>query len=616
MNTPAVSHSPAVRDTRFIEGQSFWPAYHLRIARKILSEFCHERYILPVEVAPGEYVIHSGDRRTEYHFRAEILSLDSWAIDEWSMRRVRDGEQLPVDALELIVDLGDFLGIPRETLPEYLEEFTNTLVISAGRHDSRRITAAELAVSDFQTIEATMTEGHPCIVANAGRLGFSVDDIARYAPEQGNRFPLTWVAVLRANSEFAAVTGVDYDSLVRAELGEQTLARFDAVLTGRGLEPAEYYYMPVHPWQWAQKVARIYALDIAEGKIVEVGAGPDLYQPQQSIRTLFNTTHPERRYVKMALSIVNMGFTRGMSADYMRTTPLINDYIRNRVGGDEYLASIGFEMIYETAAIGYRNTALDALTRPGSEYRKLLSALWRESPVPLAEPHEQLTTMAALLHIDHRGAPLVAEFIRVSGVPAEQWLARYLRCYLHPIIYLLYKYEFKFSPHGENLILVLDSGVPVRAILKDIGEEVTIFCDPEEVPENCRRAVSREPDEIRNMGVLSDVFDDYLRHLAAILHSAGLVTDETFWSVVAESVVEFQDRHPDLDERFRRWDLFAPTFKAIHMNRLQLTNNRRMVNLGDSYATLIDSDHELVNPIAVFRPAADRAARRAEVSVS
>ncbi|WP_324247973.1 IucA/IucC family protein [Nocardia sp.] len=606
----------AVSNPNPIAGQSYWPVYHRRIARKILAEFCHERYILPVEIAPGQYVVHSGDRRSEYHFRAEILSLDSWNIDEASLRRVREGEELAVDALEMIVDLADFLGIAREALPEYLEEFTNTLVISAGRHDARRIPAAELAVSDFQTIEATMTEGHPCIVANAGRLGFSIDDIARFAPEQGNRFRLTWVAVLRANSDFASVTGVDYDSLVCAELGADTLARFDAVLIERDLDPADYYYMPVHPWQWAQKVARVYALDIAEGKIVEVGEAPDLYQPQQSIRTLFNVTRPERQYVKMALSIVNMGFTRGMSADYMRTTPLINDYIRGRVDGDEYLRSIGFRMIYETAAIGYRNTTLDALTKPGSEYRKLLSALWRQSPVPLAQPHEQLTTMAALLHVDHEGAPLVAEFIRVSGLPAEEWLARYLRAYLHPIIYLLYKYEFKFSPHGENLILVLDSGVPVRAILKDIGEEVNIFCDPADVPQNCRRAVSQESDEIRNMGVLSDVFDDYLRHLAAILHSAGLVSDETFWAVVAESVVEFQDLHPDLDERFRRWDLFAPTFKAIHMNRLQLTNNRRMVNLGDSYATLVDSDHELVNPIAVHRPAADRAARRAEVSVS
>ncbi|MFE3442520.1 IucA/IucC family protein [Nocardia sp. NPDC059180] len=595
--------------------RSFWQTYNVRIAKKILSEFCHERFVNPVELSPGLYVVYSDDGRTEYRFRAEVLSLDSWSIDESSLRRVRDGAELRLDSIDLIIDLSDSLGISQEVLPEYLEEFTNTLAISTNRPDGRRITAAELAEADFQTIERTMTEGHPCIVANAGRLGFSADDVERYAPESGGRFPLTWVAVLRDNTDFAAVAGLDYDSLVREELGAQTLTRFDAVLIARGLDPAAYYYLPVHPWQWVQKIARIYAVDIAEQKIVKVGDAPDLYQPQQSIRTLFNVSNPARHYVKMALSIVNMGFTRGMSADYMRTTPLINDWVRAQVNGDPYLKSLGFEMLYEVAAIGYRSTTYNALTEPGSEYRKLLSALWRESPVPLVDDNEQLTTMAALLHIDHHGEPLVEAIIRRSGLPAEEWLARYLRCYLQPIMYLLYKYEFKFSPHGENLILVLDGGVPVRGILKDIGEEVSIFAAPEGIPDTCRRAVTEEADEIRNMGVLSDVFDDYLRHLALILHSRGLVADQEFWATVARGVIEFQQQHPDMAEKFCRWDLFAPTFKAIHMNRLQLSNNRRMVNLGDSYSTLVDADHELVNPIAGHRPSAD-SARAEEVAVS
>lgn len=582
---------------------SYRQVYNARLARKILSEFCHERFLRPTELSPGEYVVHSDDRETEYRFRAEVLSLDSWCIDAASLRRIRRGENLPIDSIDLLVDLSESLGIPGDALPEYLEEFTNTAAIGMYRPDSRRIPAAELAAADFQTIEKTMTEGHPCLVANAGRLGFSADDIERYAPESGAYFALSWVAVLRANTDFAAMSDIDYDSLIRDELGADTLARFDRMLTGKGLDPASYYYMPVHPWQWAAKIARIYAVDIAADRIVPLGAGPDRYQAQQSIRTVFNVSNPARHYVKTALSIVNMGFTRGMSADYMRTTPLINDWVRSRLHGDRYLAALGFELIYEVAAIGYRNSTLTAITRPGSEYRKLLSALWRESPVPRIAEHEQLTTMAALLHIDHHGVPLAGAFIEASGIAPREWLARYLRVYLHPIIYLLYRYEFKFSPHGENLILVLDGGVPVRAILKDIGEEICIFDAADDIPETCRRAVSEEADEIRNLGVLSDVFDDFLRHLALLLHESGLVTDGDFWATVARSIAEFQDTHTDLAERFAKWDLFAPTFPAIHLNRLQISNNRRMVNLGDSYAALVDNGHALVNPIAQHRPA-------------
>lgn len=580
---------------------SSWQVYNTRLAVKVLAEFCHERSLHPVELAPGEYAVFSDDAETEYHFRAEVLSLDSWLIDASSLRRIRDGSHLPIDTLELVIDLSTSLGISEAALPEYLEELTNTLAIGTSRPDSRRIPAADLAAADFQTIEATMTEGHPCIVANAGRLGFDIEDVERFAPESGQRFALTWLAVRREKCDFAAVSGVDYGTLMHDELGADTLARFDAVLTERTLDPADYFYMPVHPWQWAAKIARFYAVDIARDDIVKLGDGTDRYQPQQSIRTLFNTSSPTKHYVKMALSIVNMGFTRGMSADYMRNTPPINDWVRTRAGDDEYLASIGFEMRYEVAAIGYRNSNVEAITAPGSEYRKLLSALWRESPVTLVTEHEQLTTMAALLHVDHHGVPLIAKIVEESGIPAQDWLARYLRAYLHPIVYLLYKYEFKFSPHGENLILVLDGGVPVRAILKDIGEEVSIFADHADVPDVCRRACVTESDAVRNMGVLSDVFDDFLRHLAAVMHGADLFSDNDFWAVVADSINGFQEQHPELDAAFLRWDLFAPTFPAIHMNRLQLSNNRRMVNLGDSYATLVDAGHELTNPIAQYR---------------
>ncbi|MCK8613062.1 IucA/IucC family protein [Gordonia sp. C13] len=577
---------------------SYRQVYHRRIARKILAEFSHERALRPVETGPGRYLVGSADGRTEYHFRAEVLSLENWAIEETSLRRVRDGEELPVDAVALVADLAPMLGIGPQALPEYLEEFINTLAISADRPDERRITATDLAHADFQTIEKTMTEGHPCIVANAGRLGFSADDIDRYAPEVGNHFRLVWVAARREDCDVATVSGVDYDAMLVDELGTETLAEFDAVLRESGCEPDDYRYMPVHPWQWTEKVRKLYSADLADRRIVFVGESPDLYQAQQSIRTVFNATTPTRHYVKGALSIVNMGFTRGMSADYMRTTPLINNWVRGLVADDPYLAAIGFEMIFEVAAIGYRSPTFTPITQPGSEYRKILSALWRQSPVALVRGGEQLSTMAALLHLDHHGDPLVGAFIARSGIPAAEWVRRYLRTYLHPIAYLLYRYELKFSPHGENLILVLDNGIPVRAILKDIGEEVSVFGEPAGFPESCARVLTTEPDEIRNLGILSDIFDDYLRPLAEVLHTHRLVTDEEFWDLVAESLREFVAAHPDLDDQFAKWDLFAPEFGAVHMNGLQLRNNKRMVDIEDSYASLIDAGHMLVNPVA------------------
>ncbi|GED96381.1 hypothetical protein nbrc107697_04200 [Gordonia crocea] len=595
-----------------------WEDYRLRLARKILAELCHEQVLAPtVTVDHGDgirgYAVRSDDGKTEYTFDAEILALDSWCLDEASLRRSVDGAGFPIDPVALVVDFASTLGLrvddgdridPGDDLSSYLEELINTLALGAARPASSRVPAAELVngaadpVTAFQAIEAAMTEGHPCFIANAGRIGFSVDDLARYAPEFGSRMRLTWLAVWADDVAFSSMADLDYDSLIEGELGADQRARFDRILVEQGLDPADYRYLPAHPWQWANQAARLYASEIASRRIVELGESDDEYQPQQSIRTLFNRTDPTRNYTKVSLSITNMGFTRGMSADYMSTTPLINDWVRSRIGDDEYLREIGFEVLYEVAAIGYRNPSFNTATEPGSEYRKLLAALWRESPVRLMRDGEELATMASLLHVDHAGAPLVGALIERSGLAPREWLRRYLDAYLHPITYLLFAHELKFSPHGENLILAMKDGVPQRVILKDIGEEVFILGESEDLPPECARARSTESDEARNLGILSDVFDDFFRPLAALLHGHGLIADDDFWWEVAASVNALQAQHPELADRFARWNLFAPAFGAIHLNQLQLRNRRRMADHEIPYSSMVAAGHELANPIA------------------
>ncbi|WP_038929491.1 IucA/IucC family protein, partial [Yersinia pestis] len=81
----------------------------------------------------------------------------------------------------------------------------------------------------------------------------------------------------------------------------------------------------LHPWQWHERIATSFAADIARNDIIYLGQGQDSYLAQQSIRTFFNLSNPHKNYVKTALSILNMGFMRGLSPHSMVTTPLVNE---------------------------------------------------------------------------------------------------------------------------------------------------------------------------------------------------------------------------------------------------------------------------------------------------
>ncbi|MFD7880029.1 IucA/IucC family protein [Streptomyces sp. NPDC059766] len=573
-----------------------WEQANRLLVRKALAEFAHERLISPEPDGDG-YAVRSDDGETVYRFTAVRRALDHWQVDADSLSRHRDGVELPLAALDFFIELKKSLGLSDEILPVYLEEISSTLSGTCYKLTKPQIPSAELAGAGFQAIETGMTEGHPCFVANNGRLGFGVHEYLSYAPETASPVRLVWLAAHRSRAAFTAGVGIEYESFVRQELGEETVDRFHARLTGLGLDPADYLFIPVHPWQWWNKLTVTFAAEVARRHLVCLGEGDDEYLAQQSIRTFFNSSHPEKHYVKTALSVLNMGFMRGLSAAYMEATPAINDWLAQLVATDPVLRSSGLSIIRERAAVGYRHLEYEAATDRYSPYRKMLAALWRESPVPSLAEGESLATMASLVHVDHEGASIAAALIERSGLAPAEWLRRYLRAYYTPLLHSFYAYDLVYMPHGENVILVLRDGVVQRAIYKDIAEEIVVM-DPDAVlPPEVRRIRAEVPEDMKLLSIFTDVFDCFFRFLAANLATEGVLAEDEFWGTVAEVTHEYQEANPELADRFRQYDMFAPEFALSCLNRLQLRDNRQMVDLADPSGAL-QLAGTLANPLA------------------
>ncbi|MFF1702110.1 IucA/IucC family protein [Streptomyces sp. NPDC058252] len=574
-----------------------WARANRLLVRKALAEFAHERLITPQSLPDGRYEVRSDDGLTRYRFTARLRSLDHWQVDAESVTRHRDGTELPLAALDFFIELKSSLGLSDDVLPVYLEEISSTLSGTCFKLTKPQVPVGELVRSDFQAIETGMTEGHPCFVANNGRLGFGVHEYLSYAPETASPVRLVWLAAHRSRAAFTAGVGIEYESFVREELGAETVEQFARILTGQGLDPDAYLLIPVHPWQWWNKLSVTFAAEVARRHLVCLGEGDDEYLAQQSIRTFFNRSSPGKHYVKTALSVLNMGFMRGLSAAYMEATPAINDWLAQLVENDPVLKSTGLTIIRERAAVGYRHLEYEAATDRYSPYRKMLAALWRESPVPSLQEGETLATMASLLHVDHEGASFAGALIERSGLPPVEWLRRYLRAYFTPLLHSFYAYDLVYMPHGENVILVLEDGAVRRAIYKDIAEEIAVM-DPDAVlPPAVERIRADVPEDKKLLSLFTDVFDCFFRFLAANLAAEGVLDEDDFWRTVAESVRTYQDETPELADKFRQYDLFAPEFALSCLNRLQLRDNRQMVDLADPSGAL-QLVGTLKNPIA------------------
>ncbi|WP_075182005.1 GNAT family N-acetyltransferase [Pantoea sp. 1.19] len=597
-----MSHSSGVIEGAHLTRDN-WAQANRMLVRKAIAEFSHERLLAPQPdpQAPGWWTLAVPASERRYRFRADVLTLEHWAIAPDSLEKWDNDAPQPLDAMLFIIEFAAHIGIPETMRATYLEEISSTLAGSAWKLAHHTASSADLVQADFQQVEAAMTEGHPGFVANNGRIGFDARDYLAYAPEVAAPVALIWVAVHRDNAHFSSIDGLSYAQLLEEELGSQQLARFHTRLRERGAAPEAYWLMPVHPWQWHNKLLTVFAADIARQQIILLGESEDRYQAQQSIRTFFNHSQPQRRYVKTALSVLNMGFMRGLSPYYMATTPAVNQWLEQRVNNDRWLQQhCHFAILREVAAIGYHNRYFEQAIAGDSAYKKMFAALWRDNPVSQLRPGRRLMTMASLLHVDAHQQALLPLIITDSGLPAVEWVRHYLRCYLSPLVHCFYQHDLVFMPHGENLILELEHNVPVRAWMKDIGEEIAVLNPTATLPEQAQRLAVDVPEHLKLLSLFTDVFDCFFRFVSAILHQSGLLSEDSFWQCVADCVYEWRDAHPALADKVDRLDPFVAAFDHSCLNRLQLANNQQMVNLADP-ASALKIAGQLQNPIARFR---------------
>lgn len=572
--------------------------------RKMLCEYSHELLLSPqLQDTNGVfwgYNLNALDGITKYQFHAQILALDHWHIDADSITKTVNGNPEPLDAIAFLLEFTEELGFTDLNLPTYLEEVISCLYGSAYMHTNSELSAKDLTEASYADVEHAMTAGHPCFVANSARIGFDSVDYQNYSPEAATPLSLVWVAGHKNYTEFTSIPPLSYQQVMEQELDADLKASFDSILTEKGLQPEDYIYFPIHPWQWHNKLIYLFAPDIAASKLVCLGDSKDLYMPQQSVRTFFNVSNVKRFYVKSALSILNMGFMRGLSPYFMRTNPPISEWVANLVENDPYLQKKGFTTLKEIATVGYTNAYIEEAIKVDSPYKKMLSTLWRESPMDKIANGERLMTMAALLHIDTNGNSLLAELIKSSPLDAKGWIQSYLQSYLSPLLHCFYYHDMRFMPHGENLILVFRDNVPVRAIMKDIGEEVAIVNQEKELPETIKRIIINVPEDLKILSIFTQIFDSFFRYLNHVLVEHVNLPEEDFWSLVAECVTEYQSEYPELEDKFRKYDLFDSEIIKTCSNRLQMQNSTKMLDATNPFKNQQFAG-TLKNPLSIYQ---------------
>ncbi|MFI6575875.1 IucA/IucC family protein [Nocardiopsis sp. NPDC050513] len=556
-----------------------WREAGRRLLARVIAETAYEEMVVP---APAE---RDGDGDpawslavdggVEYRFTARRGGFGSWHVDPGSLTRTTpEGTARAWDPTVFVTDAQETVGLPGDSLADVVRDLLATHTADA-RLLAATPGAAALADLAYEDLEGYQT-GHPCMFLNKGRLGFSASDAGLYTPEARGAFHLVWIAVHPDLGRFQTMPGTDRLRLVEEELDADQRADFAEAVRARGGDPNAYLWLPVHPFQWDEVVAPLFAAEIAQGRVVELGRSRDRYRPFQSIRTLMNLDRPHRRNVKVPLMIRNTLVWRGLSGTQTACAPHTSAWLQSLVARDDFLREeCGVVMLGEAASATVPHPVFDRLPQAPYRFNELLGAIWREPVHNSLEEGERARTMACLLLEGTDGRAMVAELVARSGLDAEEWLRRFVSALFPPVLHYLYRYGASFTPHGENVVLIFDEAdVPVRIALKDFGSDVELlpFDLPEyaEIPDHVRAMLHRwEPGELAH-SVLSAICAGHLRYLADIAQRQLGVSEERLWALAREQVVAYHGRFPELAERFAWFDLLAPRVGRVALNREQL----------------------------------------------
>ncbi len=495
-------------------------------------------------------------RRTASFGRVRIVS---------PVRRICGTQESDADDVARVVaELASQLGADPLRLAQFGAELAATHIKDA---QTRAAQAGRLLrEAGYDEIEAGLTGAHPYHPGYKSRMGFTLDDNRRYAPECAMGIAPLLLAARRDRCRWSASRDIKQGE-PRHLLSVSEQVAFEARLAQRGLDPSDYLPLPVHPWQWDALVEAAYHNAFARRELVPIGTLSDRYTPQQSIRTLANADRRDAPSLKLAMSLVNTSTSRVLAPHTVRNAALMSDWLADLAERTDWPEPLARPVILkEVAGVGY------VPPTPVAGQYGALACIWRESVHRHLRTGEAALPVTAITHVDADGRPLVADWVARHGVQA--WVRRLVERGWLPVLHMLWRNGTALESHAQNMVLLHVDGLPERVALKDFHDGVRYsrrwlrVAPPalEAPPAEHARVNPNSFIETDDADELRDFTGDALffvnlAEIAWFFDGHFGLDEPAFWEIVAGAIRDYQARCPDLAESFARFDCFAPSMQ-------------------------------------------------------
>jgi len=592
-----------------------------RVVRQLLQALIYEE-VLPYEFrqestfdSKGWFVLEGKTitgQSVQYHCRGSIrFSFGRICLDPVAILRISHSGQTQSATLQEILTEVIAHAPNTERLTSFVDELEQTLLKDLQAHHQKPLNHSWNQHLDYDELEGDIMDAHTYHPCYKSRIGFSLDDNERYGPEFKHPIQIHWLAVHHSTGTKNQSSSIDYCEFMEEQLGRQDYQRFTHILQQQGLNIDNYWLIPVHPWQWQEKVYATFYPELISKDIIYLGIGSDHYRAQQSIRTLANSSAKLKPSVKLPLSITNTSMPRMLGSHTIMNAAVITDWLRSLVSPDETAREMDFVFLGETLGITFDYHKLPEVRR--TKAYGTLGVIWRDSLHRYLKPGEDGFPFNGLCSLKqsspntekrHFGdSPLIDKWIQNHRI--KPWTEQLLKVSISPIIHMLFAHGVALESHGQNIVLIHKNGWPVRIALKDLHGGIryspTYLSRPESSPElyfaPSSHAVINPNSFIQteDLNAVRDLTCDAffficLAELGIFLEQHYQLDEATFWSMSANIILSYQADHPEHAERFKAFDVFAESYQVEELAKKRL--------FGDSPPKF----RQVPNPLHNYRP--------------
>lgn len=385
------------------------------------------------------------------------------------------------------------------------------------------IDSVDAKVAQSVTLERLAAiEGHPTYHAAKTHTGLGPVDSLLYTPECTDTIRLRFVAIETAD----VVTTSTANSPSFSAALVTTFPGIEGALSAslpRGTDPDDYTVLPVHPWQYANRIPTA-RRQVGARRIVPLEGYGVPASPLLGLRTVAphgTVDGTPRPHVKLPVDVAKLTVERLLTVPEVTDGPRLSD----RLGS--ILAEGPFNrlgLLDEFAGAAFQPG--DGSTVRGSSVTDHLSAILREPPEAhslVADEHTVVTAASLLAEPKAGSGPVVeglvhqyadAEGITRPSDAAGRFLAEYAECVVPGSLRLMSEYGVGLEAHQQNTVLVLDQNAhPTAALIRDFGG---IRIDPDRFE---RR--SRPLDLHRDSRVAADIDAMYELYYALMMRLIG-----------------------------------------------------------------------------------------------